>query len=141
MGKAAIPRLLYQAHTLGLVIPLDQFTNMANASVDDPTIAFSAIDERFDQNLLRQLQDVTTDDRILCVSALSRYSRNSAKLHRILEYLLAHGATILTTNYLIRRTDLWIRRGDLVKPIATIRMPGSRKRTASPAPTARSSPR
>jgi hypothetical protein len=55
-------------------------------------------------------------DRILVTSALSRYSRNSEKLHRILEYLLAHSATVLTTNYLIRSSDVWVRRGDLVKP-------------------------
>jgi hypothetical protein len=55
---------------------------------------------------------------VLCVSALSRYSRNSAKLHRILEFLLAHQATILTTNYLIRPGDVWVRRGELVKPVS-----------------------
>jgi hypothetical protein len=53
---------------------------------------------------------------MLCTSALSRYSRDSAKLHRVLEFLLAHRATILTTNYLIRPADVWVRRGDLVKP-------------------------
>jgi len=52
----------------------------------------------------------------LCASTLSRYARNSDKLHRILEYLLAHNATILTTNYLIRPTNVWVRRGTLVKP-------------------------
>ena len=34
----------------------------------------------------------------------------------MLEFLLAHDATILTTNYLIRPGDVWVRRGDLVKP-------------------------
>lgn len=41
---------------------------------------------------------------------------SSEKLHRILEYLLAHNATLLTTNYLIRSSDVWVRRGELVKP-------------------------
>jgi hypothetical protein len=58
----------------------------------------------------------TEGDFVLCTSALSRYSCNSEKLHRILEFLLAHRATILTTNYLIRPTDVWVRRGALVKP-------------------------
>lgn len=54
-----------------------------------------------------------------CTSALSRYSRNSDKLHRTLEYLLAHRTTILTSSYLIRPTDVWIRREPLVRPDST----------------------
>jgi hypothetical protein len=37
-------------------------------------------------------------------------------LDRILEFLLTHGATVLTNNYLIRPADVWVRRGVLVKP-------------------------
>src|SRR5262249_9056407 len=77
---------------------------------------FSAIDPRFDQKLYGALQRAATEEFTLYTSALSRYSRNSAKLHRILEFLLAHGAAILTTNYLLRPGDVWVRRGDLVKP-------------------------
>lgn len=77
---------------------------------------FSAIDPRFDQKLYGLLQQVAQGEIVLYTSALSRYSRNSAKLHRVLEFLLAHGATILTTNYLLRPGDVWVRRGDLVKP-------------------------
>lgn len=35
------------------------------------------------------------------VSELSRLSRNSAKQPRVLEFLLAHRALVLTTNYLL----------------------------------------
>ncbi|GAA3781261.1 hypothetical protein GCM10022225_82060 [Plantactinospora mayteni] len=77
---------------------------------------FSAIDPRFDRWILDLLQQASDGDFVLCTSALSRYSRSSAKLHRVLEYLLAHSATILTTNYLIRPKDVWVRRGSLVKP-------------------------
>ncbi|MEH1127349.1 hypothetical protein [Micromonospora sp. CPCC 206061] len=77
---------------------------------------FSAIDPRFDQNLTDLLEQATGGDFVACTSALSRYSRSSQKLHYILEFLLAHHATILTTNYLIRPTDVWVRRGTLVKP-------------------------
>ncbi|MET8090533.1 hypothetical protein [Micromonospora sp. NPDC005220] len=84
---------------------------------DDGTMTvFSAIDPRFDQGLVDLLGKAAEGDSVLCTSALSRYSRNSEKLHRILEFLLAHRATILTTNYLIRHTDVWVRRGALVKP-------------------------
>ncbi|WP_328848575.1 hypothetical protein [Micromonospora zamorensis] len=84
---------------------------------DDGTMTvFSAIDPRFDQGLVDLLGKAAEGDFVLCTSALSRYSRNSEKLHRILEFLLAHRATILTTNYLIRHTDVWVRRGALVKP-------------------------
>jgi hypothetical protein len=73
---------------------------------------FSAIDPRIDQHFLDLLTRATTEGFVLCTSALSRYSRNSDKPHRVLEYLLAHNATILTTNYLIRSTDVWVHCGD-----------------------------
>ena len=34
------------------------------------------------------------------------------------EFLLAHQATVLSTNYLIRPGDVWVRRGELVKPVS-----------------------
>jgi hypothetical protein len=83
---------------------------------DDGITVFSAVEPRFDQGMVDLLQDAANGDALVFTSALSRYSRNSDKLHRILEFLLAHGATILTTNYLIRPTDVWVRRGALVKP-------------------------
>lgn len=87
------------------------------ASTDEgAATVFSAIDPRFDDRLTTMLRQSSEADRVLVTSALSRYSRNSEKLHRILEYLLAHQVTVLTTNYLIRSTDVWVRRGDLVKP-------------------------
>lgn len=83
---------------------------------DDGVTVFSAIDPRFDQGLVDLLQNAVSGDALVFTSALSRYSRNSDKLHRILEFLLAHGATVLTTNYLVRPADVWVRRGALVKP-------------------------
>jgi hypothetical protein len=94
----------------------DEVATAPPATHDDTTMVFSAIDPRFDQHLLDQLGKATGGDFVACTSALSRYSRNSQKLHYILEFLLAHDASILTTNYLIRPTDVWVRRGDLVKP-------------------------
>src|SRR6266545_2316369 len=94
----------------------DEITTASSSTRNESATVFSAIDPRFDQNLLDLLRKATSADFVLCTSALSRYSRNSEKLHRILEYLLAYNATVLTTNYLIRPTDVWVRRGDLVKP-------------------------
>jgi hypothetical protein len=94
----------------------DERVEAESASSNPSATVFSAIDPRFDQNLYAALQHVAQGDDLLYTSALSRYSRNSAKLHRVLEFLLAHGATILTTNYLLRPGDVWVRRGDLVKP-------------------------
>jgi hypothetical protein len=94
----------------------DELATARPATHDGTTTVFSAIDPRFDQYLIDLLRKATGGDFVACASALSRYSRNSQKLHYILEFLLAHDANILTTNYLIRPTDVWVRRGDLVKP-------------------------
>ncbi|MDR7276318.1 hypothetical protein [Catenuloplanes atrovinosus] len=69
-----------------------------------------------DQALLARLRRAAAGEAVLHVPALSGCARDSRRLHGILEYLLAHHATVLTTNYLIRPTDVWVRRGDLVSP-------------------------
>jgi hypothetical protein len=80
-------------------------------------MVFDAVDPRFDERLIAAMRQASTvDGLVLYTSALSRYSRNSVKLLRVLEYLLAHGASVLTSNYLIRPTDVWVRRGRFVKP-------------------------
>lgn len=94
----------------------DELVEAESASDNRVAAVFSAIDPRFDQKLYGLLERAAKEEFVLYTSALSRYSRDSAKLHRVLEFLLAHGATILTTNYLLRPGDVWVRRGDLVKP-------------------------
>lgn len=47
------------------------------------------------------------------VASLSRISRNLDKLLQAMEYLLAHSMPILTSNYLLRSGDVWVRRGRL----------------------------
>ena len=49
-------------------------------------------------------------------SSLSRISRNSRKLLRVLEFLLVHRARIFTANYLLTPKEVWVRRYELVKP-------------------------
>ncbi|WP_433205348.1 hypothetical protein ACQP00_37650 [Dactylosporangium sp. CS-047395] len=97
-------------------LPTDAELFITSPSEDGSTVVFSAIDPGFDEHLLDLLRQAADGDLVLCTSALSRYSRNSEKLHRVLEYLLVRDATILTTNHMIRPADVWVRRGDLVKP-------------------------
>ncbi|WP_141983520.1 hypothetical protein [Saccharothrix saharensis] len=81
---------------------------------------FDSVDPRFDEEFLRQLRVVVDQDgdepKVFFVSALSRFSRNAHKQLRVVELLLAHEVTILTTNYMLRPHDVWVRRGTLVKP-------------------------
>jgi hypothetical protein len=81
------------------------------------SVIASAIDPRFDQALLammRQVLDGTAE--VVPLSALSRLSRNSVKQLRVLEFLLAHQATVLTTNYLLAPGTVGVRTRPLVKP-------------------------
>ena len=79
-------------------------------------VVFSGIDPRFDQNALRWLKAAKEDELILGLSSLSRISRNSRKLLRTLEFLLAHRGKVLTTNYLLTCKEVWVRRHEIVKP-------------------------
>lgn len=78
-------------------------------------VILSAIDPRFDQRLLDVMRQ-GTEQVPLYVPALSRVSRNLDKLFRVLEFLLAHHATMLTTNYMLRSQDVWVRRKRFVRP-------------------------
>lgn len=80
-------------------------------------VVFSAIDPRFDQHAF-QLLKTTAEGKgtLVALSSLSRISRNSRKLLRVLEFLLAYRARILTTNYLLTDKEVWVRRQELVKP-------------------------
>jgi hypothetical protein len=89
-----------------LKMPSDDFTG----------VIFSGIDPRFDQNALRWLKEAESEKLILGLSSLSRISRNSRKLLRVLEFFLAHRTRILTTNYLLTDKEVWVRRNELVKP-------------------------
>lgn len=81
---------------------------------------FNSIDPRFDEEFMRQLRVAVHEQSdkpgVFFVSALSRFSRNSHKQLRVVELLLAHKVTILTTNYMLRPHDVWVRRGTLAKP-------------------------
>jgi len=86
-------------------------------SVPRDGVVFSGVDLRFDQASYSHLRVAQEDDElILGISSLSRISRNSRKLFRVLEFLLAHNAKIITTNHLITGREVWFRKGYYVKP-------------------------
>jgi hypothetical protein len=88
------------------------------AARDGRISVLSAIDPRFDRRLADLLHAAAFDGVLLVLSALSRISRNLDKLVRALEFLIAHNATVLTTNYMIRNGDVWVRRGQFIKPVS-----------------------
>lgn len=88
------------------------------ATSDDRVSVLNGIDDRFDHRLVEMLDAAAFQDVVLWLSALSRISRNLDKLLRALEFLIAHNATVLTTNYMIRGSDVWVRRGTFVKPVS-----------------------
>jgi hypothetical protein len=89
-------------------------------------VVFSGIDPRFDQNALRWLKAAEDDELILGLSGLSRTSRNSRKLLRTLEFLLAHRGKVITTNYLLTCKEVWVRRHEIIKPDSERPMNGIR---------------
>ncbi|MFF4733554.1 hypothetical protein ACFY3M_51940 [Streptomyces mirabilis] len=80
-------------------------------------VVASGVDRRFDQALLAMMQQVKDGNAVVVpLSALSRLSRNSDKQLRVLDFLLAHGTTVLTTNYLLSPDIVGVRTRPLVKP-------------------------
>ncbi|MFD0204418.1 hypothetical protein ACFVG9_26995 [Saccharothrix carnea] len=84
----------------------------------DGAVLLSGTDPRFDQNIMALLRRAVEQPTIVFVPSLSRFSRDTAKQLRVLEILLAHGSTVLTTNHMLRGTDVWSRSGPRVKPDA-----------------------
>lgn len=81
------------------------------------TVVASAVDPRFDQALIGMMTQIQARmAEVVPLSALSRLSRNSEKQFRVLDFLLAHKATVLTTNYLLGPDRVAVRRRPLVKP-------------------------
>jgi hypothetical protein len=86
------------------------------STTNNDVVIESALAETFNEYLVNQLREVIESGSVFFVPSLSRISRNSAKLLRVVELLLAHQIPILTTNYLIRSGDVWIRQGGLIAP-------------------------
>nr|MDQ2873500.1 hypothetical protein [Actinomycetota bacterium] len=88
-----------------------------------PAVVLSGIDPRFDQAMFQLLQEAGSGPMVIGLPGLSRISRNSGKLLRVLEFLLARQAAVLTTNYLLTGKEVSVRQRDLVRPDS--RSPGN----------------
>ncbi|MTD59092.1 hypothetical protein [Amycolatopsis pithecellobii] len=95
-----------------------ELVDAPTAANNDRVSVLSGIDDRFDRRLVEMLDAAAFQGVVLWLSALSRISRNLDKLLRALEFLIAHSASVLTTNYMIRSNDVWARRGAFVKPVS-----------------------
>ena len=94
----------------------------------DGQVVLDGIDPRFDQVATRLLTEVVNGDRdVVYVSHLSRLSRNTEKLLRTLEIILAAGVAVLTTNMLLRPNDVWVREPEaFIAPVSTDPLVGLR---------------
>lgn len=71
----------------------------------------STLDDQF----LRNLQAVAEGEMdVLFASSLSRFSRDSGRLASVIEHVLAHRGTLLTTNFLLRPREAFSRRPPLI---------------------------
>jgi hypothetical protein len=75
----------------------------------------SALDPRFDSDAAELLTTVEPG-MVIAILNISRLSRNTDKVMRMVEIILARGGSVLTSNLLIRPGEVHCRRGDLVKP-------------------------
>jgi hypothetical protein len=81
-------------------------------------VVMSAVDSRFDATMVSILKQIAAGElEVLFISHLSRLSRNVEKLLRIVEIVLSCDSQILTTNYLIRSHETWVRREPMISPV------------------------
>lgn len=89
----------------------------AQPFAEGQSVVASGTDPRFDQALMHLLRQAKSHPGLVVpLSALSRLSRNSGKQLRVLEFLLAHQATIVTTNYLLGPGIVGVRARPMAKP-------------------------
>ena len=96
--------------------PLERETSKMHVNELGHMIA-SGVDPLFDQLAVTMLGKVAAGElSVVVVSSLSRLSREVGKMLRMIEFILGHGAAVLTTNYLLRPGETFQRGGDLVPP-------------------------
>ncbi len=83
---------------------------------DDRAVVQSAIDTVLNDDLVKLVHRTIDENMSFYVPTLSRLSRNMEMLSYLIEILLSRDVPIVTTNYLIRSNDVWVRKGELVQP-------------------------
>lgn len=83
---------------------------------DDRAVVQSAIDTVLNRALVEKIHRAVDQGGPFYVPNLGRLSRNSGILLSLIEILLSRDVPIVTTNYLIRPEDVWVRKGELVQP-------------------------
>jgi hypothetical protein len=94
----------------------DEVVAAPASSRDERVVVQSAIDPAMNEQLVLMLKYAIDGGIPLFITSLSRLSRNMDKLLYLMELLLSHGVPIVTTNYLIRPSDVWVRKGQLLQP-------------------------
>lgn len=74
-------------------------------------VVLDGMDPRLDRHTVELMtQWAQMPGQAVFVRSLTRFSRELGKLAVMIEYLLAHGVEVLSTNYLLRPGDVWARR-------------------------------
>jgi len=110
---------------IGLHVPrelpaavLPQVTTTAARS-SQGAVVLDAMDPGFDEDTVAMLSKAASSGApVVFLPTLSRLSRELTKLATAVEFLLASGVGVLTTNYLLRPGDTWARR-QIVAPVTT----------------------
>lgn len=98
----------------------DEVLTADRAESNSKVVIRSGIEPSMDDRLVEMLREgVASRDSAFIVPSLSRISRNSSVLHHAIELLLARDGQIITTNYWIRPSEVWARRGRLLVPDVT----------------------
>lgn len=97
-------------------MPGDDELVTARRAPEGRNIVLSGIELGFDEDAIGLLTQADEGGFVTFVANLSRLSRNLDKMLRMLEILLSRGASVLTTNHLIRPGEIHTRRGNLVPP-------------------------
>ena len=95
---------------------LDVAVTVEQATHDERAVVQSAIDTHLNKKLVESIHKVVDQNIPLFVPTLSRLSRDTETLLYLIEILLSHDVPIVTSNYLLRSEDVWVRKRGLVQP-------------------------
>jgi len=87
---------------------------------DHGAIVLNAMNPGFDEDTVAMLsRTASSQTAVVFMATLSRLSWEPVKLATVVEFLLARGVSVLTTNYLLRPSDVWARR-EITAPVTIV---------------------